>query len=168
MKSLPNQTHASLPIWSVPHVVAFEVAVAIISALVIFTSCWILKYVYLKETRSRTELLFAITSITDIGVGFLRLPSAGVDVACIAFIKCSATIPYLINAFNFFPVFSYFNTTVIAIERLLLITKHYKYKTLVTTERLKIIIAFFFVLSIGFTFLAVYYLTYRERHYSIF
>ena len=93
MKSLPNQTHASLPIWSVPHAVVFEVAIAIISALVIFTSCWVLKYVYLKKTRSITDLLFAITSITNIGVGFLRLPFAGVDVACTTFIKCSATIP---------------------------------------------------------------------------
>ena len=168
MKHFPNQTHASLLVWSVPHAVVFEVAIAIVSALVIFTSCWVLKYVYLKETRSRTDLLFAITSVTDIGVGFLILPFAGVDVACTAFIKCSAPIPYLINAFNFFPVSSYFNTIVIAIDRLLLITKHYKYKTFVTTKRLKIIVAFLFVFCIGFTFLPVYYLTYCESHYSIF
>ena len=168
MKNITNQTHASLPIWSVPHAVVFEVSIAIISALVIFTSCCVLKYVYLKENRSRTDLLFAITSITDIGVGLLALPLTGVDVACKTFIECSASIRYLIIASMFFPLFSYIITTVIAIDRLLLITKHYKYKTIVTTKRLKIIVAFFFVLSIGHSFLTVYYVKYLQRHFFIF
>ena len=102
MKDLTNKTHVSLPTWSVSHAVLFEVATAIISVLVIFTSCWVLKYVYLKEGRSRTDLLFAIASITDTGVGLLRLPLSGVSVACTTFIKCSAAIRYLIDAFNFF------------------------------------------------------------------
>ena len=152
MKDLTNKTHVSLPTWSVPHAVLFEVATAIISALVIFTSCWVLKYVYLKEGRSRTDLLFAIASITDTGVGLLRLPLSGVSVACTTFIKCSAAIRYLMDASNFFTLFSYLITTVIAIDRPLLIAKHYKYKMIVTTERLKIIIAFFIVSSVGFSF----------------
>ena len=168
MENLTNQTKVSLPVWSVPLVVVFEVAIAIISALVIITSCWVLKYVYVKEKRSRTDLLFAITSITDIGVGLLRLPFGGVDVACTTFVKCSASIPYLINACNFFPLFSYLITTVIAIDRLLLIRKNYKYKTIVTTKKLKIIVAFLFIFSIGFIFLAVYYLTYLERYFTVF
>ena len=67
MKNLANETHVSLPTWSVPNAVVFEVAIAIISALVIYTTCNVLKYVYLKGNRSRTDLLFAVTSITDIG-----------------------------------------------------------------------------------------------------
>ena len=125
MKDLTNKTRVSLPTWSVPHAVLFEVPTAIISALVIFTSCWVLKYVYLKEARSRTDLLFAITSITDTGVGLLRLPLSGISVACTTFIKCSAAIHYLMDASIFFPLFSYLITTVIAIDRLLLITKLY-------------------------------------------
>ena len=168
MKNLTNQTHCSLGNWSVPHAVVFEAAITIISALVIFTSCWVLKYIYLKESRSRTDLLFAITSISDIGVGLLRLPLSGLDVACKAFIKCSALIHYFTFASIFFPLFSYLITTVIAIDRLLLITKQYKYKTIVTTERLKIIVAFLFVSSIGFSFFDVYYVSYLERHFTIY
>ena len=168
MKNITNQSHVSLPSWSVPHAVVFEAAIIIISALIIFTSCWVLKYIYLKKIRSRTDLLFAITSITDIGVGLLRLPLSGVDVACKTFIKCSALIHYFEMAFLFFPVFSYLITTVIAIDRLLLITKPYKYKTIVTTERLKIIVAFFFVSSIGFSFFDVYFVSHLERHFTVF
>ena len=81
MKNTTNQTHVLLPSLSVPHAVVLEAAITIISPLIIFTSCWVLKYIYFKKRRSRTDLLFAITSITDIGVGLLRLPLSGVYVA---------------------------------------------------------------------------------------
>ena len=168
MKNLTNETHISLPTWSVPNAVMFEVAIAIISALVVCTSCKVLKYVYLKGSRSRTDLLFAVTSITDIGVGLLALPLKGVDVACQTFIECSALIDYLIIASFFFPLFSYLITVVIAIDRLLITTKNYKYKMIVTTERLKIIVTFLFVSSIGYSFFAVYYVIYLQRHIAIF
>ena len=168
MRNLTNQTKDLLPTWSVPHAVVFEISIAIISVLVVITSYWVLKYVYLKERRSRTDLLFVITSISDIGVGLLTIPFVGVSAACRIFIKCSASIIYLINAFIFFPFFSYLMTTVIAVDRLLLITKHCKYKTIVTTARLKIIVAFLFVLSIGFIFLVVYDVIYLERHFTFF
>ena len=165
MKNLTKQAHVSLPIWSVPHLVAFELTVAIISVLVIATSFWVIKFIYSKERRSRTELLFATASISDIGVGLLRLPLGGLLVACTSttFVKCSTLLRCLIYACNFFPSFSYIITAVIAIDRLLLITKHYNYKTFVTKGRLKIIVGFFFVLSIGYTFLAVYFGIYLER-----
>ena len=168
MKNTTNQTHILLPSLSVPHAVVLEAAITIISPLIIFTSCWVLKYIYFKKRRSRTDLLFAITSITDIGVGLLRLPLSGVYLACVAFIQCSALIRYFKFASIFFPLFSYLITTVIAIDRLLLITKHYKYKKIVTIERLKIIVAFFFVSSIGFSFFDVYYVSYLERHFTIY
>ena len=53
-------------------------------------------------------------------------------------------------------------------DRQLLITKHYKYKMIITTQRLKIIVAFIFVSSIGFSFFDVYYVLYLERHFSIY
>ena len=168
MKNLTNQTNVSLPIWSVPHAVVFEIAIAVTSALVIVASCWVLKYVYLKKRRSRTDLLFAITSISDIGVGLLTVPFEGVNVGCRTFVDCSAAITYLMNAFLFFPLFSYFITAVIAIDRLLLITKHYKYKTIVTTARLKIIVAFLFFFNVGIIFFVLYDLMYLERHFNFF
>ena len=168
MKNLTNQTHISLPGRSVPHAVVFEAVITIISTLVIFTSCRVLKHICLKGNRSRTDLLFAITSISDIGVGLLRLPLSGVDIACKAFIKCGTLIRYFVYATIFFPLFSYLITTVIAIDRLFLITKHYKYKAIVTTKRLKIIVAFLFVSSIGFSFFDVYYVLYLERHFTVY
>ena len=167
MKNLTCQTKVLLPILSVQHVVVF-LAVAITSALVFITSCLVLKYVYLKERRSRTDLLFAIISITDIGVDLLTITFGWVSVACIKFVKCSALITYLIDAFNFFPLFPYLITTVITIDRVLLIIKHYKYKTIVATARLKIIVAFLFVFSNVFIFLVVYHLAYLERHFTIY
>ena len=68
----------------------------------------------------------------------------------------------------FFPLFSYFITAVIAIDRLLLITKHYKYKTIVTTARLKIIVAFLFFFNVGIIFFVLYDLMYLERHFNFF
>ena len=165
MKNLTKQAHVSLPTWSVPHLVAFEFVIAIISVLVMVTSFWVIKLIYSKKRRSRTDLLFATASISDIGVGLLRLPFGGLLVACscTTFVKCSTSVRCLIYALNFFPLFSYLVTTVIAIDRLLLLTEHYNYKTFVTRGRLKIILALAIALSAGYTLLAVYYGIYLQR-----
>ena len=165
MKNLTKQARVSLPIWSVPHLVAFELTTAIISALVIVTSFRVIKFIYLKERRSRTELLFATASVVDIGVGLLRLPLGGLLVACTCttFVKCSTLLRCLIYACNFFPYFSYLITTVIAIDRLLLLMKHYSYKRFVIRGRLKIIVGLVFSLSAGYTLLGVYYGVYLQR-----
>ena len=170
MKNLTKQAHVLLPIWSVPHLVAFEFATAIISALVIITSFWVIKSTYSKERRSRTDLLFATASTIDIGVGLLGLPFGGLLAACTVkkFVKCSTSLNCLIFTCNLFPSFSYFITTVIAIDRLLLITKDYNYKTLVKKGRLKIIVGILFVLSVGYTLLLVYYGTYLGRLLLLF
>ena len=111
MKNFTNHTHISLPSWSVPNAVMFEVATVIISALVIFTSCWVLRYIYLKDSRSRTDYLFVVTSITDIGVGLFRLPLSGVNITCKSFIKCSALIHYLLFSTIFpFIFLSHYNS----------------------------------------------------------
>ena len=165
MKNLTEQAHISLPIWSFAHLVVFEFAIAIISALVMVTSFYVIKLIYSKKRRSRTDLLFATASISDIGVGLFRLPFGGLLVACTCttFVKCSASVRCLIFTLNFFPSFSYLITTVIAIDRLLLLTKHNNYKTFVTRGRLKIIIGLAFALSAGYTLLAVYYGIYLQR-----
>ena len=146
MKNLTKQVHVPLPIWSVPHLVVFELTIVIISALVIVTSFWVTKFIYLKERRSKTELLFANASISDIRVGLLRLPLGGFLVACLCttFVKCSTLMHCLIYTCNCFPSFSYLITVVSAIGRLFFITKHYNYKTFITKGRLKIIVGFFF------------------------
>ena len=82
MKNLSKQAHVLLPIWSVPQFVAFEFVVAIISVLVMVTSFWVVKFIYSKNRKSRTDFLFATASISDIAVGLLRLSFGGLLAAC--------------------------------------------------------------------------------------
>ena len=170
MKSLTRQVHISAPIWSVPELVAFEFTMAIISVLVIVTSFWVIKSIYSKGRKSRTDVLFATASISDIGVGLFRLPSVGLLGACTftKFVKCSTLLNRLIYACKFFHFFSYLITTVIAIDRLLLITKDSSYKTFVTRGRLKFIVGLSVALSAGYTFLGVYYGIYLQRSLLLF
>ena len=170
MKNLTRQVHISAPIWSVPEVVAFEFTMAIISVLVIVTSFCVIKSIYSKRRKSRTDVLFATASISDIGVGLFRLPSVGLLGACTftKFVKCSTLLNRLIYACKFFHFFSYLVTTVIAIDRLLLITKDSSYKTFVTRGRLKFIVGLSVALSAGYTFLGVYYGIYLERSLLLF
>ena len=165
MKNLTKEARVSLSIWSVPHLVAFEVTIVIISTMVIVTSFWVIKFIYSKERRSRPDFLFATASISDIGVGLLSLPLGGLLAACTCttFVKCSILSYCLIGASNLFPHFSYLTTTVIAIDRLLLTTQHYNYKTFVTRGRLKITVGLGFLLSAGYNSLAVYYGIYLQR-----
>ena len=170
MKNLTRQVHISAPIWSVPEVVAFEFTMAIISVLVIVTSFCVIKSIYSKGRKSRTDVLFATASISDIGVGLFRLPSVGLLGACTftKFVKCSTLLNRLIYACKFFHFFSYLITTVIAIDRLLLITKDSSYKTFVTRGRLKFIVGLSVALSAGYTFLGVYYGIYLQRSLLLF
>ena len=164
MKNLTRQVHISTLIWSVPEVVAFEFTIAIISVLVIVSSFWVIKSIYSKRKKSRTDVLFTTASISDIGVGLFGLPSVGLLGACkfTKFVKCSTFLNCLIYASSFFPCFSYLITTVIAIDRLLVITKDSNYKKFVTRRRLKFIVGLNLALSAGYTLLNVYYGTYLQ------
>ena len=96
-----NHTYLSdsfLHIWSVPRIVAFEVAMLIISDVVIITSVFVLKHIYGKEIKSRAYLLLITASVSDIRVGLLTLPLEGLYVACITFIKCIFSVFYLTYA----------------------------------------------------------------------
>ena len=170
MKNLTRQVHNSTLIWSVPEVVAFEFTVAIISVLVIVSSFWVIKSIYSKERKSRSDFLFATVSISDIGVGLFTLPSAGLQGACsfTKFVKCSTLLNCLTDASIFFPCVSYLITTVIAIDRLLVITKDSNYKTFVTRRRLKFIVGLSVALSAGYAFLDVYDEIYQIRSLSLF
>ena len=155
MKNLTNYTQCQIS-KSVPGAVLFIVAAAIISALVITTSGLVLKELYAKATKSRADVLFITLSVSDIGVGVLKIPFGVLFNACQSFIKCSASMLCLSSATYIFPFFSYLVTVVIAIDRLLIIKKSYSYTNFVTTGRLKGIVAFCFVFTIGYTFLVCY------------
>ena len=82
--------------------------------------------------------------------------------------KCSTSLFCLTNALNFFPFFLYLITTVIAIDKLLLVTKDYNYKTFVRKGKLKIVVGLVFTLSDGYTSLFVSYGINREKLFLLF
>ena len=165
---MENFTIQTLSISSVPHGIAFEVVVAITSAITIITSGLVIKQICAREKRSRTDMLFITASVSDIGVGLIRVPLGGVFVACGPFIKCNKLIIFLILTTDFFPSFSHTITMVTAVDRLLVIKKKYNYNKFVTVGKLKIIVAFCFVSIIGYTFLSGYYSIYLRRYLVYF
>ena len=165
---MENLTYQTLQIFSVPHAITFEVTVAITSAIIIIASGLVIKQICARERKSRTDILFITSSVSDIGVGLIRVPLGGLFVACGPFIKCSQLIIFLILTTDFFPSFSHTVTMVIAVDRLLVIKKKYNYNKFVTIGRLKIIVAFCFVSTIGYTFLSSYYSIYFRRYLVYF
>ena len=165
---MENFTIQTLSIFSVPQAMAFEVTVAIRSAIIIITSGLVIKQICARERRSRTDMLFITASVSDIGVGLIRVPLGGLFVACGTFIKCNELILFLILTTDFFPSFSHTVTMIIAVDRLLVIKKKYNYNKFVTIGRLKIIVAFCFVSIIGYTFLSGYYSIYLRRYLVYF
>lgn len=153
---MKNLTNGTLCTYSGPNALTFEVMIVITSALIITTSSLVIKEIYPKLRNSRVDLLFIILSISDIGVGLLKLPSLGLHSVCITFFTCSPWMVYLTVAANVFPYFSYTVTTIIAVDRLLVIRFNYKYKKIVTVGRLKIFVAFCFFASIGHTCFHIY------------
>ena len=162
MKNHTNSTKCHLS-KSVPVVVLFIVTATIMSALVITTSGMVLKKLYAKATNSRADILFITLSTSDIGVGVLRIPSYVLFNACESFVKCSTTTYFLSTITYIFPFFSYFVTSIMAIERLLIIKKNHDYRDFVTIGRLKGIVAFWFVLTTVYALLLCY-ASFKVKH----
>ena len=92
---------------SVPVAMLFiAAAAAIMSALVITTSGFVLKKLYAKATKSRADVLFITLSESDIGVGVLKIHFYVLFNACESFIKCSVTMYFLSGMTYIFPFFS--------------------------------------------------------------
>ena len=141
---------------SVRVAVLFIIVAAIISALIIITSGLVLKKLYAKATISRADVLFIILSVSDIGVGVLKIPFYVLFNACELFIKCNVTVYFLAKMTYIFPFFSYFVTVIMAIDRLLIIKKNHDYRDFVTIGRLKGIIACCFAFTTGYGFFICY------------
>ena len=159
MKNYSNSTYHLHTYWSVPNLVVFEVITVISSFLIIATSSLIVHNFYGKVKKSRAHLLFIILSVSDIGVGLLSQPLLLIQPLCDCKVKCSESTFSMIMFFTLFPyTFSYIVTTIIAIDRLLIVTLQQHYEHLVTKRRLKNIVAFCFALCTGFCFCLTYYM----------
>lgn len=142
-------------IWSVSHLVIFEVATAIISFMIIVTSGLVISLICGKAAKkSRVDLVFVVLSISDIGVGLFSQTSLGIIPLCSnSYINCgySNVFSFLRDFFLLFPAtFSHVVTAIIAADRLLVLTKQHNYENCFTKRILKCILAFSFILSIGF------------------
>ena len=136
---------------SITLLVVFEVVTALSAIMIIITSGLVLRHIYGKFRRSRADLLFIILSISDIGVGSLSQTILAIKRMWIY--KDFRKIEVLDYAtfFVFFPcVFSFVVTTVVAIDRLFLVTKQHSYTNFITKRRLACILAFFFAISVGY------------------
>ena len=135
---------------SITLLVVFEVTTALSAITIIITSSLVLRHIYGKVRRSRADLLFIILSISDIGVGSLSQTVLGIIKICI-YKDCPMTVvkTYLFF-FLFFPyIFSFIVTTIVAIDRLFVVTKQHRYTNFITKRRLVYILTFLFVISIG-------------------
>ena len=135
---------------SITLLVVFEVTTALSAITIIITSSLVLRHIYGKVRRSRADLLFIILSISDIGVGSLSQSVLGIIRICI-YKDCLTTVvmTYLFF-FLFFPyIFSFIVTTIVAIDRLFIVTKQHRYTNFITKRRLVYILTFLFVISIG-------------------
>lgn len=133
---------------------ALEVITVISSVLIVVTSVLVLYYIYRKVRRTRSDIFFVFLSISDIGVGLLSQACVGIYPLCTnSVIECgsSAFLKVIGFFFLFFPyAFSYIATTIIAIDRLLVVIKQYSYENVVPKRRLKGIITLVFAISVGF------------------
>lgn len=133
---------------------ALEVIAVISSVLIIVTRVLVLYHIYRKVRRTRSDTLFVFLSISDIGVGLLSQACVGIyRLWTNSFIECgsSAFLKVIGFFFLFFPyTFSYIVTTIIAIDRLLFVTKRYSYENVVPKRRLKGTITLVFAISVGF------------------
>ena len=158
MKNYTNNTDHFHTYWSLPNLVMFEAATVISSFLIIATSSLTVHNFYGKVRKSRAHLLFVIVSISDIGVGLLSQPLLLIQPLCDCNIKCSESTLSMIMFFTLFPyTFSYIVTTIVAVDRLLIVTLQQHYEHLVTKGTLKNIVAFCLAICTAFCFCYTYY-----------
>ena len=144
--------------------IIFEIFIGIISVLIIVTSSLVIKHISRKTHKSRADLMFIILSIADIGVATLSMPALGIygpfwDTLIENYFNASKVLLIGAAFFYDFPyIFSYIVTTIIAIDRLFIITRQKRYENFITKKRLKSIVLFSFLIAIAYCCISTYYI----------
>ena len=123
-----------------------------LSGLVILLLNFVLIRALLKQPKTRSTMLLLILSISDVGVGsitfpfvMLRIVFINKDIYC-ALLRCT-------TFFSYFPFsFSFGVTTIISIDRCLMVTKSNFHTKYVTNRVITFILIGDFVSSISFSF----------------
>ena len=142
--------------WSVHNTIAYEFSVVVTSVAIMITSTLVVRHIQDKGRRlSRPNILFMALSISDIGVGLITVPVLGfhgpLEYKLTKMFGNKQKIPRCVTGFfKTFPFnFSYILTTVIAIDRLLVMTTNKRFENVITKKRLLIIIACLFAIAVA-------------------
>ena len=128
----------------------FEMFIVLVSLLIVSSSSLVIYWIVKGQVEKvKYDFAFIILSISDIGVGLFSVPLIGIDWY---YGRISQNMPYIARIaetyFLYFPFsFSCLFTTVIAIDRLIVIRLSPKYKNLFTPKRLKVIAIILFLIS---------------------
>ena len=128
----------------------FEIFIVLISLLIVSSSSLVIyRIINAQVEKVKYDFAFIILSISDIGVGLFSVPLTGISWY---YGRTSQNMPSIARIgkrfFLYFPFsFSCLFTTVIAIDRLIVIRLSAKYKNLFTPKRLKVIAIILFLIS---------------------
>ena len=150
----------------------FEMFIVLVSLLIVSSSSLVIYWIVKGQVEKvKYDFAFVILSISDIAVGLFSLPLTGIDWY---YGRISQNMPYIArvakNFFLYFPFsFSCLFTTVIAIDRLIVIRLSPKYKNSITPKRLKVIAIILFLTSaiISSTFTIWTYSMQSRRYITI-
>ena len=150
----------------------FGIFIVLISLLIVSSSSLVIyRIINAQVEKVKYDFAFIILSISDIGVGLFSVPLTGIDWY---YGRTSQNMPYVARIgqkfFSYFPFsFSCLFTTVIAIDRLIVIRLSAKYKNLFTPKRLKVIAIILFLISaiISSTFTIQIASIQSRRYYTI-
>ena len=130
--------------------IIFEICIVLISLLIVSSSSLVIYRIIKAQVKKvKYDFAFIILSISDIGVGLFSVPLLGIDWY---YGRISQNMPYIARIadrfFTYFPFnFSCLFTTVIAIDRLIVIRLSPRYKNLFTPKRLKVIAIILLLIS---------------------
>ena len=147
-----------------PVLATFETTVVVIAILIIVTSSLVIKNIYDKTNRTRADSMFMLLSISDIGVGVMSMTAQGIRYLFMYrlfkyHIHHDITLSIIYFFIDFPYLFSNILTAIIATDRLFITAWDNCYKTIITEKRLKIIVAFLLVITIGYLCLDTYYMS---------
>ena len=150
----------------------FEMFIVLVSLLIVSSSSLVIYWIVKGQVEKvKYDFAFIILSISDIGVGLFSVPLTGIDWY---YGRTSQNMPSVARIgkkfFLYFPFsFSCLFTTVIAIDRLIVIRLSPKYKNSITPKRLKVIAIILFLTSaiISSTFTIWTYSMQSRRYITI-
>ena len=152
-----NSSEANIPdnhldMAQISEFVMMEVLIVLISLLIVSTNSLVIYRITKSQAKNvRSNSVFIILSVSDMGVGFFSVPIQGAAFYYYKILKKQSFIVIILGNFSrYFPyIFSCLFTAVIAVDRLFVITLDRKYKNLVTVKVLKVVAIMLLLCSVA-------------------